>query len=622
MHEFPLCNDCQTEYNDESDRRFHAETIACPACGPHISLCDQTGKILAKREDAITQSCLLIRSGHILAVKGLGGFQLWSDALSHEAVQTLRSRKHRPRKPFAVLFPSIATLREHCLVSPKENALLRSTEAPIVLLKKKPSFALTSLIAPDNPYVGAMLPYTPLHHLLMAELLTPVIATSGNRSDEPIVIDQDTALQRLHGIADAFLTHNRPIARPVDDSVVRTVNHEQSILRRARGYVPRPLLMNTTHDESAALGTTLAVGGQLKSTVAITTHNQVILSQHIGDLSTREAYSQFEQTVTDQLRLFNVQPRAVACDLHPDYHSTLFAHQLGKRLDIPIVPVQHHHAHIVSSMVEHGLQGPVLGVAWDGAGYGPDGTLWGGEFLRCDYSGFERIAHLQPFRLPGGETCMREPRRVAFSLLYEVFGEETLDLDCPPLHSLGASLAKSLATLMDKQVHCPSTTSMGRLFDGISSLLGLCQISTFEGEAAMALEFEGHKGQMGKDCSLETLWPLSNTHDEHSALTIDWRPYIKQLVRQHHRNSAEETARQFHQHLTDIIIAIAEKVESTHIVLSGGVFQNVLLTSLAVAKLQTHGFSVYTSHKAPPNDGGLALGQAMICRASKALQSQ
>ena len=376
--DFPLCHDCQLEYDDMRNRRFHAETMSCPACGPQVTLLDRTGRVCSQAEHALTDACTMIRQGSILALKGLGGFQLLVDASAHNAVQELRIRKHRPRKPFAVLFPSLSSVGEHCLVAPEEEAVLTSPEAPIVLLRKRSS-GLTWGIAPDNPYIGAMLPYTPLHHLLMADLQIPIVATSGNHSEEPLVTDETEALTRLEGIADAFLVHNLPIARPVDDSVARIVSSERILLRRARGYVPNPLSLETSRAEEKPLAPILAVGGYLKNTVSVTIRDQLIASQHIGDLSTVAANSQFERTVSDQLRWFNIQPAAIACDLHPDYPSTLFASRLGEQLNIPVIRVQHHHAHITSCMAEHGLKEPVLGIAWDGAGYGPDRTTWGGR---------------------------------------------------------------------------------------------------------------------------------------------------------------------------------------------------------------------------------------------------
>jgi len=613
MSGFSLCRDCQHEYDDMGNRRFHSETMSCPACGPQVTLLDRTGQVCSQSEQALGDACTMIRQGTILALKGLGGFQLLVDASSPNAVQGLRIRKHRPRKPFAVLFPSLSSVREHCLITPEEEAMLTSPEAPIVLLRKGPS-GLTLNIAPDNPFIGAMLPYTPLHHLLTADLQIPIVATSGNRSEEPLVTDETEALTRLEGIADAFLVHNLPIARPVDDSVARIVSGERLLLRRARGYVPNPLSLETLRPEEQPLAPILAVGGYLKNTVSVTTHDQVIASQHIGDLSTVAANSQFERTVSDQLRWFNIQPAAIACDLHPDYPSTLFANRLGEQLDIPVIRVQHHHAHITSCMAEHGLKEHVLGIAWDGAGYGPDRTIWGGEFLMCDYTSYRRVATLHPFRLPGGDICMREPRRVGLSLLYEVFGEEVSRMTLPSVTSLGSPLAGSLVALLEKDINCPVTTSMGRLFDGISSILGLRHLSTFEGEAAMALEFasEHMKNQIPYSPQSAPM-PLMGNPDD--TWIVDWRPHVREILRGClHGKSVSQMAAEFHDYLADLILQIAEKVGCPIVVLAGGVFQNVRLTSLTKHRLRSSGYRVYTNTQFPTNDGGLSIGQALIAQ--------
>ncbi len=623
MKKFPLCEACQREYENMADRRFHAEAIACPTCGPQLTLWDSEGTVLTKKEEGLQQACSMVREGKILAVKGLGGFQLWADGESEKSVQTLRNRKHRPRKPFAVLFPSLEVLKTHCECSRDEETLLTSPESPIVLLRRKKKSSLASAVAPDNPYLGAMLPYTPLHHLLMAKIQTPIVATSGNRSEEPIVIDESEALTRLSEIADAYLVHDRPIARPVDDSVVRMVNGELMMLRRARGYAPAPITIKSPGSKQNHLPPILAVGGHLKNTVAVTTHDQVVLSQHIGDLSTPEAYAQFKRTLSDQLKLFDVQPQAIACDLHPDYRSTTFAKKLGKEMNIPVILVQHHYAHILSCMAEHGLEGPALGVAWDGAGYGTDETIWGGEFLLADYSGFERVGHLRPFRLPGGEICMREPRRVALSLLYEIFGDKCLSMDLPPIHSLGPDLAQSLVELLKKDVNCPATTSMGRLFDGISSILSLCHINTFEGEAAMALEFRAEKSNSdSQDTSysmpLTTFAPEGRENGEGLPpelipLIADWQPLIGSIVQDVTKGkSSNDIGLHFHQALSRLIVNGAKILNSSNIILTGGVFQNTLLMKLTQDQLQNANYQVFTHHHIPPNDGGLTFGQTTV----------
>ena len=606
---FPLCHDCLGEYEDMTDRRFHAEAMACPKCGPHVSLWNSQGAVLAEKEEGLQRACDLVRQGKILAVKGLGGFQLWVDASSWQGVKTLRERKLRPRKPFAVLFPSLDVLRDHCYLSLEEEALLTSPQSPIVLLQRKPHSSLAAVVAPDNPYLGVMLPYTPLHHLLMDKLKKPVVATSGNLSEEPIVIDEQDALTRLNGIADAFLVHNRAIARPVDDSVVRVINGETSMVRRARGYTPAPIAIKTPEFLPKEKGSILAVGGHFKNTIAVTTQDQVIMSHHIGDLSTPEANAQFERTLSDQLNLFKIKPQGIACDLHPDYRSTIFVKKFGKAMNIPVVQVQHHYAHILSCMAEHGLKGPVLGVAWDGTGYGTDGTIWGSEFLLAEYSGFTRVGHLRPFRLPGGEVCMHEPRRVALSLLYEAFGEDCLAMDLPPIRSLGRDLAMSLVELLKKNVNCPITTSMGRLFDGVSSILGLCHFNTFEGEAAMTLEFVAESGEIncvGGNYSF-------SVENQQELWIADWLPIVKVIV-EDLKNGLDKhwIAHDFHKGLTALIPAMADNLRQSQLVLSGGVFQNGLLLRLIQAQIRRTTFQMYMPRQLPPNDGGIALGQAMM----------
>jgi hydrogenase maturation protein HypF len=611
MHQFLFCDDCQREYDDPSDRRFHAETIACPSCGPQIELWNQEGNLLAQREEGLQAASEIVRRGGILAVKGLGGFQLWVKAESSESVQRLRQRKLRPTKPLAVLFHSLASLEQHCLISTDETALLTSPAAPIVLIRKRNTSTLAWDVSPNNPYVGAMLPHTPLHHLLMNDLLIPVIATSGNRSEEPLVIDEQDAVHRLHGIADAFLMHNRPIVRPIDDSIVQVVNKKCLMRRRARGYVPTPLAVKPGFG-AAQLSPILAVGGHLKNTIAVTTDNQIIVSQHIGDLSTPEATTQFERTIADLLTLFHLTPQAISCDNHPDYRSTRFAQHFGQQHNIPVIPIQHHHAHIAACQAEYGLQGPVLGVAWDGGGFGLDDTMWGGEFFLCDDTKFTRHAHLRPFRLPGGEVCMREPRRSALALLSEVFGENVLDSLLPPLQSFGPQMTQSLVAILDKDVHCPFTSSIGRLFDGVSALLGLSQVTSFEGEAAMALEFLA-ESEMEKSGPQPYRIPIESQTESEGPWVADWRPLITAIVRdisEQKRPSA--IAFGFHHALAMLIANVAERIQCHQIVLSGGVFQNALLLKLSETELTKRGFTVYTPQRFGPNDGGLSLGQAFM----------
>lgn len=610
MSRFVLCGACRAEYEAPGNRRFHAESTACPACGPTLALWDADGKVSANGEEAIQRTCQNLRTGGIVAVKGIGGFHLWADATSEEAVQLLRVRKHRLHKPFAVMFPSLEMIRACCALSPGEAEWLTSPEAPIVILQRRGETSLVQGVAPGNVTVGAMLPYAPVHHLLMHKLGTPVVATSGNLSDEPIVTDEQEARKRLAGIADAFLIHDRPITRPMDDSVVRMARSGAIVLRRARGLVPRTIRLPESvscHIE----GPVLAVGGHLKNTVALLDGDRVLLSQHLGDLSTLETENAVRQAIDDLQWLLHVKPRAVACDLHPDYRSTHLAEELAGRWDVPLIKVQHHHAHVVACMAEHGVTGEVLGIAWDGSGYGVDGSLWGGEFLLATYWESERVAHLHPFRLPGGEQAAREPRRAALAVRWETFGIQGSRAGVEE-GTEWREQAQLLVAMLAKQIQSPVTTSMGRLFDAVASMLGLCQVASFEGQAAMALEQEGTGASVhGEDDTYPI--PLIAQTETPRRWIADWRPMIELMAGDLSRGiERSRIAYRFHCALAELIGQVAERVGVRQVVLTGGCFQNVLLADLARARLESAGFMVLTHREVPPNDGGLALGQAVI----------
>lgn len=627
MAGFDLCPACRTEYSTESDRRFHAEPMACPTCGPHLSLWDEKGHEIAGPEDALQQARVMLDQGLIVAVKGLGGFQLWVDAKSEEAVRRLRERKRRLEKPFAVLFPSVDAIRAYCLLSSDEEALLCSPQAPIVLARKRRDAGLADAVATGNPYVGVMLPATPLHYLLMKSLGRPMVATSGNRSEEPIVTDEREALVRLKGIADALLVHDRPIARPVDDSVVlvvpgkvQSVDGEQKeklradvmIIRRARGYAPQAIRW-TDGLANEAQGPILAVGGHLKNTVALLTGGRVVLSQHLGDLSTFEADRTFRQAVEDLQQLLHVTPRVIACDLHLDYRSTSFARELAANLSVPLVSVQHHHAHVASCMAEHKLDGEVLGIAWDGAGYGGDGQVWGGEFLIASYRQFTRFASLKPFRLLGGEAAMKDPGRSAAAVLWELMGEEMLSYDLP-FWKMTDDQRAQLANLLRSGVASPWTTSMGRLFDAVASLTGLCHQTSFEGQAAMAVQFAAEQEAGAGEVTVEG-YPMDLVPSRSSdpQWMIDWRPMVSAILGDLRRGiSPDKIALRFHVGLAEATVRLTQAVGLPRVVLTGGCFQNWLLLSLARRRLEEAGFAVYSHALVPPNDGGLSLGQAVV----------
>jgi len=634
MHGFRLCSACHSEYDATDDRRFHAEPIACPICGPQVRFWDGEGRETGRGEEALRHAKNLLLSGFIVAVKGLGGFQLWVDAGSEEAVRRLRTRKRRPDKPFAVLFPSLEAVRTHCLLSSEEATLLDSARAPIVLVRKRRDVSLVEALAPGNPYLGIMLPVTPLHHLLMQDLGRPMVATSGNRSDEPMVTDEREAVVRLRGIADGFLVHDRPIARPVDDSVLRVVHHgfdvkgaesgskpktDVLILRRARGYAPQAIRLKGGLAERSGPEPILAVGGHLKNTVALLCDHRVWLSQHLGDLSTLEADLAFRQAVEDLQRLFQVTPRLIACDAHPDYRSTNCARELAAALSVPLVPVQHHHAHVASCMAEHGLDGEVLGIVWDGAGYGADGQVWGGEFLISGYERFARFAHLRSFRLPGGETAMREPRRSAASVVWELMGEDMLTYELPSWDASRNERA-CVAALLRSGIASPWTTSLGRLFDAVASLTGLCHRMSFEGQAAMAVEFAAVRAQLhGENVEPGYSMDLLESDTPGGSQTLDWGPTIHAILEDLGKGvHPEQIAVRFHSGLADGIVRVAQVAGLPRVVLTGGCFQNGLLLSLTRQRLEQVGFTVYRHKLVPPNDGGLSLGQAVIaaCRAA------
>lgn len=598
MASFPLCPACRAEYEDPGDRRFHAQPVACPVCGPHLEWWDAQGRVLAGADAALAAATAMLRAGGIVAVKGLGGFHLMVDARDEVAVRRLRARKQREEKPFALLFPDLAAIEAVCTVSPLEARLLESAEAPIVLLDRRaPAGGIAPAVAPGNPTLGVMLPYTPLHHLLLTDLGFPVVATSGNLSDEPICIDEQEALARLGEIADGFLVHNRPIARHVDDSVVRVVLGRELVLRRARGYAPLPVHV------AAPLPPLLAMGGHLKNSVALAVGQDLFVSQHIGDLETVAAGTAFAGVIADFERLYATTPGAVACDAHPDYYSTRYARGMG----LPVIPVQHHVAHVLAAMAENDLAGPALGVAWDGTGYGDDGTIWGGEFFRVTPTTVQRVAHWRPFGLPGGDAAVRRPRRSALGLLYEAQGAAALEAaDLPPVAATPAAERAVLATMLRRGVFTPRTSSVGRLFDAVAALLGLRQQAGFEGQAAMDLEF----ALIGVTTDREYDLLLQPPAGAGAPAVLDWAPALDGILRDIRAGRSRGLiAATFHNTLVAGILLGARHAGEPQVVLGGGCFQNRYLLERAVTRLRAAGFRPYWPQRIPPNDGGIALGQ-------------
>jgi hydrogenase maturation protein HypF len=664
MEGFTICSQCQAEYNDPRDRRFHAQPNACPVCGPQLELWDRKGRALLSDErrspernrGAISAAVDAIRRGQIVAVKGLGGFHLMVAAHNDDAIRRLRESKLREEKPFALMFPSLPAIKAACEVSPLEERLLRSPEAPIVLLRRQHATrntqqvsVIAASVAPGNPSLGVMLPYTPLHHLLLSALGLPVVATSGNRSDEPICTDEHEALERLGGIADLFLVHNRPIVRHVDDSIVRVMMGRELVLRRARGYAPLPIQLHSSicNWQSATGNAVLAVGAHLKNTITLSVGPQAFISQHIGDLETDQANQALRRVIADFQDLYESRPAIIAADAHPDYLSTQFARDLTKvgravptaprpceegptspgsavctgalgtarptTSDPQLLSVQHHIAHVLSCMAENELEPPLLGVAWDGTGYGLDGTVWGGEFFLLTETSCERVAHLRQFRLPGGDRAVKEPRRTALGLLYEMFGEAAFAMaDAAPVRAFSPAELGVLKTMLARRLNSPLTSSAGRLFDAVASLAGLRHQVRFEGQAAMELEFalEGAATAGAYDFPLRSNHASRITH--HASLRLDWSPLIEAILADLKRAlPIGPISARFHNALVEAIIAVAKRVGQQRVVLSGGCFQNRYLTERSVRRLQEEGFRPYWHQRVPPNDGGISLGQAV-----------
>lgn len=600
MRGFVLCADCEREFRDPRDRRHHAQPIACPACGPRLTMKTTDGRARGEGEAALRRAADLLRDGGILALKGVGGFQLLVDARRSDAVATLRARKQRPDKPLAIMMATPEDIHREAFVSPVEERLLNSPEAPIVLLRRRDPAAsrLAPPVAPGSPCLGVMLPSSPLHHLLLNELGFPVVATSGNRGNEPICIDEAAALTRLRGIADGFLTHDRPIVRRLDDSVVRVVAGHVMTIRRARGYAFRPVTL------SAPVPPVLALGGHLKNAVAIGRGREVVLGPHVGDLETPETLDAFEEIAREIPHLARVEPALVAHDQHPDYASSRSAARSAR----PTRAVQHHWAHVLACLGEHGIEpADALGVAWDGTGLGPDGTIWGGEFLVARGDAFARVAHLRTFRLPGGDAAVREPRRSALGLCFA--------LREPPPAGIPAERAGVLQRMIERGLHSPRTSSAGRLFDAVAALLGVRQTMTFEGQAAMELEALVEPG-------VDAAYPFALRAGDPAIL--DWESTIRALLSERAASTPQGViAARFHNTLAEMIVAVAHRVGRPLVALTGGCFQNAVLLECTVRRLRTEGFDPCWPRLVPANDGGLALGQVLaVARAQSTPQGK
>ena len=605
MHQFKMCPECQREYDNPLDRRFHAQPNACPQCGPGLELVNSKGKTV-ENDDAIKAAGKFLKAGKILALKGLGGFQLACDATNEKAVNLLRRRKRRPSKPLAVMVATLAEVERHCLVSPEERRLLQSSECPIILLKwNHDSSDIPSVVAPNLRYLGVMLPYTPLHHLLLREVGLPLVMTSGNLSEEPIARDNDEALVRLRGIADYFLWHNRDIFNRYDDSVYMVEGEPQAI-RRARGYAPYPIFLPFPSKQ------VLACGAELRNTFCLTKDEHAFLSQHIGDMENEETLEHFENTIELYKNLFRLEPEIIAYDMHPEYLSTKYALRTGAEQGLSLVPVQHHHAHIVSCLVENKVEGPVIGVAFDGTGYGTDGTIWGGEFLVADWRGYRRAGHLEYVPLPGGEVAIKKPYRMALSYLYTLLGEG-FALEGLPFSKLNPNELDIIKQQLKRAINCPLTSSAGRFFDAVSAVAGVREEIDYDAQAAIELEMlaPDELGGFKPNC-----YPFSIV--EHQGVRVVKLGELFSAVVQDVKNQAPVPiiSLKFHNTAAQIVVEmckmITKETRITQVALSGGVFQNRLLLSLTNVALQRENFSVLTHHLVPCNDGGISLGQAVI----------
>lgn len=600
MAPFPMCAACRGEYEDPTDRRFHAQPNACPECGPKLTLLDADGRPL-EIPDIVNEACRLLKEGKILAIKGIGGYHLACDAQNAEAVSALRARKFREFKPFAVMVRDAETARRLCFVDEEEELLLSGTVRPIVLLNKRPDCPVAEDVAPCQGYHGVMLPYTPLHHLLLAESGMILVMTSGNISSEPIVYRDEEAGRRLKGIADYYIVHNREIHIRTDDSVSRVQRGREVVLRRSRGYVPFPILLS-----SPFAAQILGCGAELKNSFCLTRGSYAFMSHHIGDLENLETLTSFEKGIEHFKRIFNIEPTCVAYDLHPDYLSTKYALSLNGP---PRIGVQHHHAHIVGCMSENGIDGQVLGVAFDGTGYGTDGKIWGGEFLVADAGGFQRVAHLEYLPLPGGDKAVKEPWRMAASLLYRVYGEAMLDLDIGFIGSLDRGRWENVRKMIDRSVNAPLTSSSGRLFDAVSALIGIRNEVYYEGQAAIEMEMAAERAEEG-------VYPFERERSNET-LVILLEPLIRAIVSDIAAGVGQGTiASRFHNTMAALILDICLGVKNSggpgRVALSGGVFQNSLLLEKTIDALESHGFTVYTHRLVPTNDGGIALGQVVV----------
>jgi hydrogenase maturation protein HypF len=604
MAEFKMCVQCESEYKDITNRRYHAEPNACEICGPVVWLEDSQG-VIAKGREAITQTIKLLKEGKIVAIKGIGGFHLACDATNPDAVKLLKIRKERERdKPLAIMSKNLQRVKQYCRVNKKEQQLLESPQRPIVLLERIDRKYIVEDVAPNNKYLGVMLPYTPLHYLLFSDdSVLALVMTSGNTSEEPIVKDNRGAKEQLAHIADFFLMHNRDIFSRCDDSVARLVDKKITLIRRSRGYTPFPVLFR---DKMPQI---LACGAELKNTFCLTKGRHAFLSQHMGDLKNWETFRYYKSAIQHFKRMFRIKPEIIAHDLHPDYLSTRYAIEEAEREGLRRVGVQHHHAHIVSCLAENQVKARVIGVSFDGTGYGSDGNIWGGEFLVANTRDFKRVGHLKYLPLPAGDTGIREPWRMTISYLYYVYGDDLLKMDLEFVKRIERHKVELVIEMIKKKINCPLTSSCGRFFDAISSLIGVCDYATYEGQSACELEMHAHMANHAQHYSYEI--------KKEEGFIVDPRSIVAGVV-DDIKNGVlrSQIALKFHNTVANFIVDMCLEIRKQYMInkvaLSGGVFQNKLLTERVSRLLKNRGFLCYLHSRVPPNDGGISLGQAIV----------
>jgi len=603
MAKFKMCAACQAEYENPASRRFHAQPNACWDCGPQMGLLAADGAQMDAAEP-IREAARLLQQGSVVAVKGLGGFHLACDAQNEKAVGKLRERKKRVEKPFAIMVRRVEDAARFCVMDELSKKVMNSFERPIVLLPRRQEARIAGGVAPGNRYLGVFLPYTPLHHLLFQSgKFEALVMTSGNLSEEPIAIDNEEAVRRLNGMADAFLVHDREIVRRCDDSVARVAAGQPQKLRRSRGFVPVPVQL-----EKEILPV-LAVGGELKNTVCVVRGSEAFLSQHVGDLENLEGYRFFEEAVQHLQRILQTEPKVIAHDLHPDYFSTKWAQE---RTGVELVGVQHHHAHVAACMAENHLDGKVIGIALDGTGYGTDGAIWGGEVLVADYVGFERAGHFEYVPLPGGAAAIHEPWRMAVSYLVKHYGKNVKKLGLPFLAEIDSRKLSVVLQMMEREINSPRTSSCGRLFDAVAALVGLRGVVNFEAQAAIELEMAA------RDSGSEAAYPMDlNLHG--ATWQIGTKPLFDWLLKDiRQQTSVAEISRKFHNALAIVLVDTAERIRDrtglNRICLSGGCFLNTLLLETTIAEMKERVFQVYFHTEVPAGDGGISLGQAVIAR--------